>query len=72
MTQIRAFSKRMKIEINDLNIDSRIEWKWKKLDNIYETAPESFELDVFIESAEPLERVKKLISAAKKVGKEIK
>ena len=66
MTQIRAFSKRMKIEINDLNIDSRITWKWKKLDNIYETAPESFELDVFIESTEPLERVKKLISAAKK------
>ena len=66
MTQIRAFSKRMKIEINDLKVDSRIIWKWKKLDNIYETAPQSFELDVFIESAEPLERVKNLIAAAKK------
>jgi len=66
MTQIRAFSKRMKIEIEDLKIDSRITWNWKKLDNIYETAPESFEIDVFIESSEPLDRVKDLILAAKK------
>jgi uncharacterized OsmC-like protein len=66
MTQIRAFSKRMKITIDDLKTETRITWNWKKLDNIYETAPESFDIDVYIESSEALVKVKELILAAKK------
>ena len=65
-TEFDWVGKLIKIDKVELKVDSRIIWKWKKLDNIYETAPQSFELDVFIESTEPLERVKNLITAAKK------
>ena len=66
MTQIRAFSKRLKIQIADLNVETKVTWNWKKVEKIYETSPEKFEMDIYIDSSESLERVKALVQAAKK------
>ena len=61
MTQIRAFSKRMKIEVSDLNIKTKVTWNWKKVENIYETSPEKFEMNIYINSPKSIEKVKALI-----------
>ena len=66
MTQIRAFSKRMKIHVADLNVETKVIWNWKKVENIYETSPEKFEMNIYIDSSESLERVKALVQASKK------
>ena len=66
MTQIRAFSKRLKIQITDLNVEAKVTWNWKKVEKIYETSPEKFEMDIYIDSSESIERVKTLVQAAKK------
>ena len=66
MTQIRAFSKRMKIQVEDLNVETKVTWNWKKVENIYETSPEKLEMNIFIDSSESLERVKALVQASKK------
>ena len=66
MTQIRAFSKRMKIEVSDLNIKTKFTWNWKKVEDIYETSPEKFEMNIYIDSPESIEKVKALIQASKK------
>ncbi len=44
MTQLRAFAKRMDVDINDLQVDSKIVWQWTPKDHIYETAPKSFDM----------------------------
>ncbi len=66
MTQIRAFAKRMDVTLNDLNVETRVEWDWEKTGRLYETAPKSFEIDVMIDSDAPLERQRALVQAAKK------
>lgn len=66
MTQIRAFAKRMGVSIDDLKVETRFTWDWIKAGRVYETAPKSIEIDVFLESPDPLEKSKALIEAAKK------
>lgn len=66
MTQIRAFAKRLKVDLNDLKVETRIEWQWRAVGRVYETAPKSFEIDVMIDSSSPEENVVELIEAAKK------
>ena len=66
MTQIRAFSKRMKIQVTDLSVETKVTWNWIKVENIYETSPEKFEMDIYIDSSESIERVKALVQASKK------
>lgn len=66
MTQIRAFAKRMDVSINDLKVDTRVVWDWEAKGRIYETAPNSFEIDVMIDSGDEQEKVVALINAAKK------
>ncbi len=66
MTQIRAFAKRLKIEVGDLSVETRVEWNWRAVDKVYETAPKSFEIDVMIDSPEPQDRVVELIETAKR------
>ena len=66
MTQIRAFSKRMGVSLNDLSVDTRVIWDWEAKGRVYETAPNSFEIDVLIDSDDPQEEVIALIEAAKK------
>ena len=51
----------MKIEVSDLNIKTKVTWNWKKVENIYETSPEKFEMNIYINSPESIEKVKALI-----------
>ena len=66
MTQIRAFSKRLGVELNDLHVDVRVIWNWQKTGKTYETAPESFEIDIDIDSPSEEAAIIELIEAAKK------
>ena len=66
MTQIRAFAKRMKVPLDDLTVNARIEWLWEAKGNIYETSPRSFALDIDIDSPAPRQDVVGLVQAAKK------
>lgn len=66
MTQIRAFAKRMNVQIDGLSTQTRVQWDWAAKGRIYETAPRGFEIDVLIESPNPLHDVTKLVEAAQK------
>jgi len=66
MTQIRAFAKRLKVEIADLQVDCQITWDWAKAGKVYETGPKSFAIDVILDSPAPIEDQIALIEAAKK------
>ena len=66
MTQIRAFSKRLNVKINDLQVDTRVQWNWAATGRVYETAPKSFDIDVRIDSDNPIDEIKELIGLAKK------
>lgn len=66
MTQLRAFAKRLKVSLNDLQVDVRVQWDWAAKDRVYETAPKSFEIDISIDSDDPVEDQRRLIEAAKK------
>lgn len=66
MTQLRAFAKRMDVEINDLTVNCKIVWQWTPVGRIYETAPKSFDIDILLDSPNPLEEQVALIEAAKK------
>lgn len=66
MTQIRAFAKKLKVQVDDLDVETRVIWSWSKAGPVYETAPQSFEIDVLLESPADLEDIKALIQAAKR------
>lgn len=67
MTQIRAFSKRMKIAINDVTVKARFEWSGQQINrDPYVTNPKGFSFDIEIDSDASLEDLTKLIEAAKK------
>ena len=66
MTQLRAFAKRMDVAIDDLRVETRVSWQWTPKGRLYETAPKSFDIDVFLESPATLEDQVALIRAAKK------
>jgi uncharacterized OsmC-like protein len=66
MTQIRAFAKRLKVPIDDLRTETRIQWDWAARGRVYETAPKGFEIDVMIDSPAPRADVEALIAAARK------
>ncbi|MEM6462972.1 MAG: OsmC family protein [Pseudomonadota bacterium] len=66
MTQIRAFAKRLGVSLNDLRVETRVQWNWQAVGRVYETAPKAFEIDVLIDSSDPQERVVELIETAKK------
>jgi len=66
MTQIRAFAKRLDVELNDLTVDVRVIWNWQKTGKTYETGPESFEIDIDIDSPSDEAAIITLINAAKK------
>lgn len=65
MTQIRAFAKRLQVPLSDLRIETRVTWEWRPVPPVYETAPQSFEIDIFIDSDAPVERQRALVAAAK-------
>ena len=66
MTQIRAFAKRLKVTLIDLYVETRVIWDWEAKGRVYETGPRSFEIDIFIESDDPIERQRELVAAAQK------
>jgi len=66
MTQIRAFSKRLGVTLNDLKVDVRVIWNWEKTGKTYVTEPESFEIDIDIDSPDDETAILELIDAAKK------
>lgn len=66
MTQLRAFAKRMGVTIEDLCVETTVRWRWMPKDKIYETAPQSFDIDIFLTSPNPFEDQVALVTAAKK------
>lgn len=66
MTQLRAFAKRMNVQIDDLKVECKIVWQWTPIGRIYETAPKSFDIDILLDSPNPVEEQIALIDAAKK------
>lgn len=66
MTQIRAFAKRLRVSLNDLDVETRVIWDWEAKGRVYETAPHSFEIDILIDSDEEMEKILELVEAAKK------
>lgn len=66
MTQIRAFAKRLRVSINDLDVETRIIWDWEAKGRVYETAPKAFEIDVLIDSDDAPEKLAELVNTAKK------
>jgi uncharacterized OsmC-like protein len=66
MTQIRAFAKRMRVPLDGLRVEARVAWDWQAVPPVYETAPRSFEIDVFIDSDADAGRLRALVAAARK------
>lgn len=66
MTQLRAFAKRMDVVVDDLTVNTEVQWQWTPKGRIYETAPKSFHIDVLLESPSPLDDQIALVQAAKK------
>lgn len=67
MTQIRAFSKRMKIPIGTVEVRAKLHWKGEQHGNDpYTTAPVGFDLDVDLDSPATADDQHRLLDAAKK------
>lgn len=67
MTQIRAFAKRLKIQIDGLEVKTRLHWTGTQEGNEpYVTAPVSFDMDVDIQSPASDADLRRLLEAAKK------
>lgn len=66
MTQIRAFAKRLGVRVDDLRVETRVVWDWAKAGRVYETAPKSFEIDVFLKSPDAEHKAVELIETAKR------
>ena len=65
MTQIKAFGKKLKIEVNEIKIDASMEWQGEVLEEgPYKASCDGYNLDIDIISEEPIERKKKLLEAA--------
>ena len=66
MTQIRAFSKRMRIETGDVNVNAVIKWTaTMEGRNPYKSLPKEFLLDIDLDSSASLDDQKRLIEASK-------
>lgn len=67
MTQVRAFSRRLKTPIGNVTIIGRILWRAEQAGrDPYVASPISFELDVDLDSSASLVDQRQLINAAKK------
>ena len=59
MTQIKA--KKLKIEVNEIEIDASMEWQGEVEEGPYKASCDGYNLDIDIISEEPIERKKKLL-----------
>lgn len=67
MTQIRAFSKRLKIPIGNVTVKSRLHWQGEQIgSDPYTTSPVGFDLDVDLDSPASFVDQTRLLNAAKK------
>lgn len=67
MTQIRAFSKRLKIPIRAVDVHARLHWQGVQDGNDpYVTEPVGFDLDIDLDTDASLADQRRLIDAAKK------
>jgi uncharacterized OsmC-like protein len=67
MTQIRAFAKRLKIDLRGVEVNARLHWKGEQEGNEpYVTHPVAFTLDVEMDSDASADQQRKLLDAAKK------
>lgn len=67
MTQIRAFSKRLKIEIRDVEVRARLHWQGEQENNEpYVTNPVGFSLDISLDTPASAQDQHRLLEAAKK------
>ena len=67
MTQIRAFAKRLKIDIRDVEVRSRLHWEGEQEgDEPYVTNPVGFGLDVALDTDASPQDQHRLLDAAKK------
>lgn len=67
MTQLRAFARRMKIDLKDCTVRSKFSWKGVQVGrNPYETAPTGFSFDIEIDADASDEEIIALVEAAKK------
>lgn len=67
MTQIRAFAKRLAIDVRHVEVRARLAWHAEQEGSgPYVSHPKSFDLDVDIDSAAPPERLRELLVAAKR------
>ena len=67
MTQIRAFAKRMRIDLSGVDVKATIKWKAvSEGRGPYESAPVEFSLDVDMDSDASFEDQSRLLEAAKK------
>lgn len=67
MTQVRAFSKRLRIPIGVVDVKARLHWQCvQEGRGPYVSAPVGFSLDVDLDSDAPEEEQVRLIEAAKK------
>lgn len=67
MTQIRAFSRRMKIEIGTIEVTTKLHWEGEQIGRApYVTRPIGFSMDVDLDSPASEEDQRALLDAAKK------
>ena len=67
MTQIRAFAKRLKVQIDHVEVKARLHWKGEQVGmEPYVTQPVGFSLDVDIDSPATPDELKHLLDCAKK------
>ncbi|MFZ3581790.1 OsmC-related (seleno)protein [Loktanella sp. DJP18] len=67
MTQIRAFAKRLKIDIGTVEVKARLHWTGEQVGNDpYVTAPVGFHLDIDLDSSASTADQLRLIAFAKK------
>ena len=65
MTQIKAFGKKLKIQVNEIEIDASMEWQGEVLEEgPYKASCDGYNVDIEIISEEPIEKKKKLLEAA--------
>ncbi len=67
MTQIRAFSKRLKIPVGEVEVRAHLHWEGRQTGrDPYVTAPVGFSLDIDLDSEASAQDQHRLIEAAKK------
>lgn len=67
MTQIRAFSKRLAIPVEALEVTANLHWQAEMVsEKVYEGSPRGFALDVAIESSAAEADISRLVEVAKK------